>query len=157
MSSVVSEFWRVAASRSTCTGFRKNKQQMCLQACSGICDIPTGVAHEKMSLGHFSVSGCSRNLGRPRAVNPGNGNVPITPLWLPQPRCISAHLAPGHLQVSPSSCVGSKVHRETSFQYNSNFQLEFFLLFTWCWEVRFSRLQLEAKELENQTMRPIQE
>ena len=117
MSSVVSEFWRVAASRSTCTGFRKNKQQMCLQACSGICDIPTGVAHEKMSLGHFSVSGCSRNLGRPRAVNPGNGNVPITPLWLPQPRCISAHLAPGHMQVSPSSCVGSKVHRETSFQY----------------------------------------
>lgn len=57
---------------------------MHLQACSGICDTPTGVAHEKMSLGHFSVSGCSRNLGRPRAINPGNGNVPITPLWLPQ-------------------------------------------------------------------------
>lgn len=38
-----------------------------------------------------------------------------------------------------------------------SFHLEFFLLFTWCWEVRFSRLQLEAKELENQTMRLTQE
>lgn len=81
MSSVVSKFWRVAASRWSFTGFRKNKQTH-LQACSGIRNISTGPTHEKMSLGHFSFSGCSCNLRRLRAVNPGNGNVPITPLQI---------------------------------------------------------------------------
>lgn len=81
MSSVVSKFWRVAASRWSFTGFRKNKQTH-LQACSGIRNISAGPTHEKMSLGHFSFSGCSCNLGRLRAVNPGNGDVPITPLQI---------------------------------------------------------------------------